>query len=217
MKNRKTIFTAIPLAISCLALLPIARAVSPAPDGGYPGYNTAKGQNALLNRTTGLWNTALGAFTLYGDTTNGNTAVGINALRHNLIAGFNTALGLNALFLPMTPPAMVSALTTRPLEAMRFFPIPTAGATPPLVQTRCLSTRQPTETRPSVATRSVSILATPTRPSVMRRSLTIPTELRTLPLAHRRSRATSTAASTRLLAVKHCLRITVAAQTLLLV
>src|SRR5262245_12949231 len=81
------------------ALTPLAQAVVPAPDGGYPGYNTAEGQNALFSRTTSVWNTALGAFTLYGDTTgNGNTAVGINALRRNIIGGSNTAVGLNALF-----------------------------------------------------------------------------------------------------------------------
>jgi len=81
------------------ALTPLAQAVVPAPDGGYPGYNTAEGQNALFSRTTSVWNTALGAFALYGDTTgNGNTAVGINALRRNIIGGSNTAVGLNALF-----------------------------------------------------------------------------------------------------------------------
>ena len=33
--------------LMCVVLLPGARAVSPAPDGGYPGGNTAEGQNAL--------------------------------------------------------------------------------------------------------------------------------------------------------------------------
>jgi hypothetical protein len=30
------------------AIAPLARAVVPAPDGGYPGFSTAEGQNALL-------------------------------------------------------------------------------------------------------------------------------------------------------------------------
>ena len=31
-----------------------SQAVSPPPDGGYPGNNTAEGQNALLSLTTGV-------------------------------------------------------------------------------------------------------------------------------------------------------------------
>ena len=34
-------FTAF--ALACFALLPGAQAVSPPPDGGYPGFNTAEG------------------------------------------------------------------------------------------------------------------------------------------------------------------------------
>jgi hypothetical protein len=86
------------LLVACFGLAR-AHAVTPAPDGGYPGFNTAEGQNALFSRTTGVWNTALGAFSLFGDATgNGNTAVGINTLRHNVTGESNTAVGLNALF-----------------------------------------------------------------------------------------------------------------------
>ena len=35
------------IGIACIGLLPGAQAVSPPPDGGYPGGNTAEGQNAL--------------------------------------------------------------------------------------------------------------------------------------------------------------------------
>ena len=43
MKNQNTIFTTILLVLACFALAPTAQAVVPAPDGGYPGGNTAEG------------------------------------------------------------------------------------------------------------------------------------------------------------------------------
>jgi hypothetical protein len=49
------------IGIVCIGLLPNAQAVSPAPDGGYTGGNTAEGTNALFHLTTGIWNTALGS------------------------------------------------------------------------------------------------------------------------------------------------------------
>ena len=61
MKNRnKPITTIILLALGVLALSSIALAVSPPPDGGYAGGNTAEGQNALLRLTSGTYNTAIG-------------------------------------------------------------------------------------------------------------------------------------------------------------
>src|SRR5258708_29013220 len=48
------------------------------PDGGYPGDNTAEGDNALLNLTTGLDNTAIGSQALLNNSTgNDNTANGV--------------------------------------------------------------------------------------------------------------------------------------------
>jgi hypothetical protein len=38
----------IVIGIVCIGLLPRAQAVVPPPDGGYPGGNTAVGQNALF-------------------------------------------------------------------------------------------------------------------------------------------------------------------------
>ncbi len=35
----------ITLALLCFGLLPKVQAVVPPPDGGYPGFNTAEGQN----------------------------------------------------------------------------------------------------------------------------------------------------------------------------
>src|SRR5260370_42698244 len=69
------------LFTSCFALLPKAQAVSPKPGGGYPGGNTAAGQNALFSLTTGTYNTAVGALSLRSITTgNFNTATGAGTL-----------------------------------------------------------------------------------------------------------------------------------------
>ena len=85
------------LAFACFAFHPTAHAVSPPPDGGYPGGNTAEGQNALFSLTTGGFNTAVGFFSLRGNTTNSfNTAIGAAALLANT-ADQNTAIGAGAL------------------------------------------------------------------------------------------------------------------------
>jgi hypothetical protein len=113
MKNRNTIFTTILLV--CLALLPAAQAVIPPPDGGYPNFTTAEGQNALFNLSTGAgntavgwfslssvatgsFNTAVGAGTLLTNTAYNNTAVGVAALLSNTTGSDNTASGALALF-----------------------------------------------------------------------------------------------------------------------
>jgi hypothetical protein len=105
----------IALLIVCLSFSPKAQAVSPPPDGGYPGGNTAEGQNALLSLTTGGFNTAVGFLSLRSDTTGQlntaigagallanhgalNTATGAAALLSNTTGGGNTATGLEALF-----------------------------------------------------------------------------------------------------------------------
>src|SRR4030095_16611778 len=83
--------------ISFLLLPLTASGVVPAPDGGYPGGNTAEGQAALLNLTTGGFNTAVGWFSLRSDTSGSfNTAVGAGALFSNT-AEKNTATGVGAL------------------------------------------------------------------------------------------------------------------------
>jgi hypothetical protein len=91
-------FLFIPLVFACFALSPTASAVSPPPDGGYPGGNTAEGTNALLNLTTGSNNTAIGDDALMRNTTgSNNTANGTGALNFNTTGSNNTANGLQAL------------------------------------------------------------------------------------------------------------------------
>jgi hypothetical protein len=111
----------ITLALACFALSPGVQAVVPAPDGGYPGFNTAEGDNSLLSLTTGVGNTAVGWFSLrsemagtfntaigagtlllnVGDPSTGNgtqnTAIGAAALLNNTTGLNNTAVGTTAL------------------------------------------------------------------------------------------------------------------------
>jgi hypothetical protein len=118
MKNRTLTLATLFLALGFLAALSqIAQAVAPAPDGGYPGGNTAEGQGALLHLNTGVafyntavgfwslqsdvqgnFNTALGAAALLANTADQNTATGTGALASNTIGAFNDAHGAFALF-----------------------------------------------------------------------------------------------------------------------
>ena len=98
-----------------------AQAVTPPPDGGYPGFNTAEGQKALFSLTTGVANTAVGWFSLWSNTDGSfntgvgagtllfnvgnqstgegvdNTAIGAGALLSNTMGSENTATGFQAL------------------------------------------------------------------------------------------------------------------------
>jgi hypothetical protein len=87
----------ITLTLLCFGLLPRAQAVVPPPDGGYPGFNTAEGQNALVSLTTGVGNTAVGWVSL-GTISDGsfNTATGAASLLSN-VGDANTAFGAAAL------------------------------------------------------------------------------------------------------------------------
>ena len=102
--------------LGCSGLSAEILAVVPAPDGGYPGNNTAEGTNALFSLTSGIDNTALGFEALFRNTTGDfntaegfgalfnntsgtqNTATGVNALISNTTGSFNTAHGVNTLF-----------------------------------------------------------------------------------------------------------------------
>ena len=115
----KTITSAflITLTLLCFGFFSKAQAVVPPPDGGYPGGNTAEGQNALLNlnvnngtnnTAVGWWalrtnvegdfNTAIGSAALATNTGDGNTAIGGAALFSNTTGDYNMAAGLLALF-----------------------------------------------------------------------------------------------------------------------
>jgi len=104
----------VALSLACFAFSPGAQAVSPPPDGGYPGGNTAEGQDALLHLTTGVqntavgfrslktdsngsYNTAIGSGTLIANSADGNTATGTFALLNNVTGWLNTANGALAL------------------------------------------------------------------------------------------------------------------------
>jgi Chaperone of endosialidase len=97
LQGRKLSAFVIATLLAWLGLLPNTGAVSPAPDGGYPGGNTAEGQNALLSLTSGTYNTGVGLFSLLGNAEGSfNTAIGAGALLANT-AHQNTAIGAGAL------------------------------------------------------------------------------------------------------------------------
>jgi hypothetical protein len=127
------------LALGCFALMPGAQAVSPPPDGDYPGGNTAEGFNALFDLSTqdGGFNTAVGFYSLFSNTTGSfntgvgagaldlntgqnNTATGAAALLFNTTGSNNTAVG-TALSFPTTEPSL---RVTRPLARRRYLTTP---------------------------------------------------------------------------------------------
>ena len=77
--NRSTLRSSLFLAALALAypaLSPMTQAITPPPVGGYSGQNTATGDYALFNLTTGTRNTAVGFQALNTNTTGGkNTAI----------------------------------------------------------------------------------------------------------------------------------------------
>jgi hypothetical protein len=102
MKNQNITFTAIVLALGAFAFVPQMLAVSPPPDGCYPGLTTAEGCFALFSLTSGTGNTAIGHDALFTDTTGSfNTGVGAVALGLNN-GDFNTAVGAAGLLLNNT-------------------------------------------------------------------------------------------------------------------
>src|SRR4029078_5439051 len=78
-------------ALIAFVLTEKTQAVTPPPDGGYPGANTAEGNFALFSLTNGQSNTAIG-FNALGDNTTGNvnTATALQALALNPPGSQNT-------------------------------------------------------------------------------------------------------------------------------
>ena len=92
----------ITFALVCFSLFPKAHGVVPPPDGGYPGFTTAEGTNALQSLTTGSANTAVGWYSLFSDAAGSfNTATGAGALLFNTVDA-NTAFGAAALLFNTT-------------------------------------------------------------------------------------------------------------------
>jgi hypothetical protein len=76
--------------------------VNPPPDGGYPGFTTAEGQQALKSLSTGIANSAFGWRSLFSVTTASyNTGLGGGTLALN-VADANTATGVASLILNTT-------------------------------------------------------------------------------------------------------------------
>ena len=99
--NPSTQLEAISLFLAAVAYFapsPGSKAVSPPPDGGYPAFNTAEGEDALFSRISGDANTAIGFHALYSTTTGfSNTATGTGALENNTTGAANMATGAGAL------------------------------------------------------------------------------------------------------------------------
>jgi len=93
-------FGLVVVAFTALSLQ--VQAVVPPPDGGYPNFTTAEGDNALRALTSGVGNTAVGTFSLFSVSIgNFNTAVGAGSLDLNT-ADSNTATGAAALLFNTT-------------------------------------------------------------------------------------------------------------------
>jgi hypothetical protein len=99
MKKQKNILKAILPVLGCLAFLPQMQALTPPPDGCYPGFTTAEGCNALSHLTSGAGNTGVGWYALFGTSTGSfNTGIGAGTLVLNN-SDSNTAVGTAALIL----------------------------------------------------------------------------------------------------------------------
>jgi hypothetical protein len=99
MKSRKIMFTTVLSALVCFGLCQQVQSATDTPDPGpLTSSNTADGQSALGNLTTGLYNSAFGFLSLLSNAdANFNTGVGAGVLLVNT-ASENTAVGAGALF-----------------------------------------------------------------------------------------------------------------------
>jgi hypothetical protein len=120
------------LALGLFALSPTIRAVDPPPDGGYPNSNTAEGDNALFNLTTGFNNTALVFARCL--TTQAADSTRPAVIRRSLATQPAT---------PIQPPVLLRSYSTQ-----------SASKTQPPVLMRCLTTHAASKTRPPALLRS---------------------------------------------------------------
>src|SRR5438552_6398971 len=84
-------FFIVAVALCWCALSPVLKADCPNPPGVCFGANTAVGQDALFNVTTGVWNVGVGEDALFNTADgNQNTAVGYQTLFTNTSGDHST-------------------------------------------------------------------------------------------------------------------------------
>jgi hypothetical protein len=137
----------------CLVVLPGARAVTPAPDGGYPNNNTAEGDFALQLLTGGTDNTAVGTSALYSNLSGSNNiAIGVDALVSNTEGNYNTAVTSRFL--------AIRLIITRLWVHWRFTATRPGPPTPPLALHRFPATSTASPIPPSAGLLS-TVASTP--------------------------------------------------------
>jgi len=167
------------LALALVAPSQTVRAVTPPPDGGYPGQNTAEGTDALFNLTTGTSNTASGTNALFANTTGAsNTATGgLRLLITPTVAVTPRSVSARAIPTQVASgtshgPSGAPAQHDRPAKYchrfFRPFPLTLATLTRPMVVIRFIGTPPGPSTRLAALTRSKGTeRATPTPPAAL--------------------------------------------------
>jgi hypothetical protein len=97
--NSRCGFFILVIALCWFALSPALKAGCPNPPGVCFGQNTAVGEDALFNVTTGVWNVGVGVKALFNTTEgNQNTGIGYQTLFNNTSGDHHTGIGSQALF-----------------------------------------------------------------------------------------------------------------------
>ena len=174
----------VAFTLICFALLPVARAVVPAPDGGYANGNTAEGTNALLSLSTGGFNTAVGWFSLKSVTAGKYcTGLGAATLLSNT-ADSNTATGAGALLRTQQAPE------TQLTEHSRSLAIPPAAPTQPSEMSRSRRTLEARTRHWVMLLCKITRPGVETQPLVISHSTLTGRRAQTLPLVTWRSAST---------------------------